>query len=98
VIQNEPFGKSPCDLLGPLIGQSKAIRRYERTRLSRAGDLWQVGHDIGYPVEKLPQVPRPTDDDYWEFVSDLSFPEPSFRRAPDARAAFLRRVAALDSG
>ena len=62
-------------------------------RLSRAADLRHVLHDIGYPVEKLPQVPRPTDEDYWEFVSDLSF-----RGAPDARAEFLRRVGALDAG
>ena len=62
-------------------------------RLSRAADLRQVLHDIGYPVEKLPQVPRPTDDDYWEFVSDLSF-----RGAPAVLAEFLRRVGALDAG
>ena len=62
-------------------------------RLSRAADLRHVLHDIGYPLERLPEVPRPTDNDYWEFVSDLSF-----RGAPAARAEFLRRVGALDAG
>ena len=76
---------------------AKAIRPYERTRLSRPADLRQVLHDIGYPVEKLPQVPMPTDDDYWEFVSDLSFPELRSRPDPAARAEFLRRVAAVDA-
>jgi hypothetical protein len=58
-------------------------------RLSRV-DLQQVLRDIGYPVDRLPQVPRPTDNDYREFVSELNF-----RGPPDARAEFLRRVAAL---
>jgi hypothetical protein len=71
---------------------AKEIRPYAPTRLSRAADLRHVLHDIGYPVEKLPHVPAPTDDDYWEFVSDLSF-----RGDPNARAEFLRRVAALDA-
>jgi hypothetical protein len=60
------------------------------TRLSRAADLQQVLRDIEYPVDRLPQVPRPTDDDYREFVSALNFRGPA-----DARAEFLRRVAAL---
>lgn len=59
-------------------------------RLSRAADLRQVLRDIGYPVDRLPQVPKPTDNDYREFVSDLTF-----RGPPDARAEFLRRVAVL---
>ena len=62
-------------------------------RLSHAAELRGVLHDIGYPVEKLPRLPAPTEHDYWEFVSDLNF-----RGTPDARAEFLRRVAAIDAG
>jgi hypothetical protein len=71
---------------------AKEIPTEAPARVSRAADLRHVLHDIRYPIEKLPHVPAPTDDDYWEFVSDLSF-----RGAPDARAEFLRRVAALDA-
>ena len=63
---------------------------YESAPLPHAADLLLVLRDIGYPVGTLPQIPKPTDDDYWEFVRRLIFEGP-----PDARAEFLRRVAAL---
>ena len=74
---------------------ARESRPYQPTRFSRAADLRQVLHDIGYPVEQLPQLPKPTDEDYWEFVSDLIF---GGAPATAARAEFLRRVAALDGG
>jgi hypothetical protein len=60
------------------------------TPLPHAADLLLALGDIGYGADALPPIPKPTDDDYWEFVSRLIFRGPA-----DARAEFLRRVAAL---
>jgi hypothetical protein len=81
-----------CESIVAMLRQRdvKNTRTDGPTRLTRAAELRQVLRDIGYPVDRLPQLPKPTDDDYREFVSDLRFRGPA-----DARAEFLRRVAAL---
>ena len=74
-----------------------AYRRFDRGLLRdgpsafpRPSDFQDALQQIGYPQDARSHVPAPTPEDYWRFLSKMSF-----QGSEDDRRELLRKVMAL---